>query len=484
MQMYTIECVTFAKGLHRGGKGETMALIASISGIRGTMGGRTTDGLNPLTITRFACAYAFWLRGRCGLSEVKVVVGRDARLSGDMVNRTLVGTLLGCGVDVLDIGYAATPTVEMAVQAQKAHGGIVITASHNPREWNALKLLNERGEFVSHADGEAILKTAEAADYLFPTVDELGKYTTISGSLEQHIAAILQLPYVDVDAIRAAQFTIAIDPVNSVGAIAVPALLEALGVAQVFGINMEPTGEFAHNPEPLPENLKQLCDTIRTEHAHVGFAVDPDVDRLAIVSEDGTLFGEEYTLVAVADYILSQKPGATVSNLSSTSALRDITILRGGSHYASAVGEVNVVAKMRDVQAVIGGEGNGGVILPDLHYGRDALVGIALFLSYLAKSGKTCSELKKLYPTYYMSKNKISLTTAVNPDTVLDKVRQLFANERINTEDGVRIDMRGGWIHLRKSNTEPIIRVYTEAASQEQADELAQSMVNKVNEIL
>ena len=461
-----------------------MALIASISGIRGTIGGRTTDGLNPLSITRFACAYAFWLRGRCGMSEVKVVIGRDARLSGDMVNRTVVGALLGCGIDVLDIGLATTPTVEMAVLKYKAHGGIVVTASHNPRDWNALKLLNERGEFVSHADGQSILKTAETADYLFPAVEELGQYTPQEGALDNHISALLSLPYVDVTAIRAAHFTVALDPVNSVGALAVPPLLRALGVEKIVGINMDCTGEFAHNPEPLPAHLTGLSELIVKEQATVGFAVDPDVDRLAIVNEDGSMFGEEYTLVSVADYILTQKPGATVSNLSSTSALRDITVLRGGSHYTSAVGEVNVVAKMRDVQAVIGGEGNGGVILPDLHYGRDALVGIALFLSYLAKSGKTCTELRKQYPSYYMSKNKITLSAAVNPDTVLEKVKQLFANERLNTEDGVRIDMRGGWIHLRRSNTEPIIRVYTEAETQEQADELALGMVNKVNEML
>ena len=461
-----------------------MALIASISGIRGTIGGRTSDGLNPLSIARFACAYAFWLRGRCGLSEVKVVIGRDARLSGDMVNRTVVGALLGCGIDVLDIGFATTPTVEMAVLEHKAHGGIVITASHNPRDWNALKLLNERGEFVSNADGQSILKTAEAADYLFPLVEELGQYKEVEGALEYHVESILALPYIDTEAIRAAHFKVALDPVNSVGAIAVPFLLRALGVEHIVGINMEPTGEFAHNPEPLPAHLEGLSELIVKEQASVGFAVDPDVDRLAIVCEDGTMFGEEYTLVSVSDYILTQKSGATVSNLSSTSALRDITVLRGGSHYTSAVGEVNVVAKMRDVQAVIGGEGNGGVILPDLHYGRDALVGIALFLTYLAKSGKMCTELKKQYPVYYMSKNKISLSAAVNPDTVLEKVKQLFANERLNTEDGVRIDMRGGWIHLRRSNTEPIIRVYAEAGTQEQADELAMGMVNKVNEIL
>lgn len=461
-----------------------MALIASISGIRGTIGGRTTEGLNPLSIARFTCAYAFWLRGRCGLSEVKVVIGRDARISGDMVNRTVVGTLLGCGIDVLDIGYATTPTVEMAVTAQKAHGGIVITASHNPKDWNALKLLNERGEFISNVDGQSILKTAEAADYLFPSVDELGHYRQVAGALEHHISEILKLPYVDELAIREAKFKVAVDAVNSVGGAAVPMLLRALGVEQVVGVNLEPTGDFAHNPEPLPAHLTELSELVRTEQAHVGFAVDPDVDRLAILCENGAMFGEEYTLVAVADYILSQKPGATVSNLSSTSALRDITVLRGGSHYSSAVGEVNVVAKMRDVQAVIGGEGNGGVILPELHYGRDALVGIALFLTYLAKSGKTCSELKNQYPHYYMSKHKIALSSALDPDTVLEKVKQLFANERLNTEDGVRIDMRGGWVHLRRSNTEPIIRVYAEAGSQEQADELALGMVSKVSEIL
>ena len=461
-----------------------MTLIASISGIRGTLGGRTSEGLNPLAIARFACAYAFWLRGRCGLSEVKVVIGRDARISGDMVNRTVVGVLLGCGIDVYDIGYATTPTVEMSVLHLKAHGGIVITASHNPSEWNALKLLNERGEFVSHADGQAILQTAETADYLFPAVEELGHYYEVTDALAHHIEEILKLPYVDRQAIREAHFKVAIDPINSVGALAVPSLLSALGVEQVVAVNMDMDGRFAHNPEPLPAHLAQLSDLVVKEQAVVGFAVDPDVDRLAIVCEDGSMFGEEYTLVAVADYILSLKPGATVSNLSSTSALRDITVLRGGSHYTSAVGEVNVVAKMRDVQAIIGGEGNGGIILPDLHYGRDALVGIALFLTSLARNGKSCTELKKQYPAYYMSKNKISLSLAVDPDLVLDKVKQLFATERLNTEDGVRIDLRGGWIHLRRSNTEPIIRVYAEAGSQEQADELALGMVNRVNEIL
>jgi phosphoglucosamine mutase len=461
-----------------------MTLIASISGVRGTLGGRTSEGLNPLSIARFACAYAFWLRGRCGLSEVKVVIGRDARISGDMVNRTVVGALLGSGIDVYDVGYATTPTVEMAILNLKAHGGIVVTASHNPTEWNALKFLNERGEFVSNADGQAILQTAEMADYLFPTVDELGLYHEVTDALSNHIDAILNLPYVDRQAIREAHLKVAIDPINSVGALAVPSLLSALGVEQVVAVNMEMTGRFAHNPEPLPANLQGLSELVVKEQAVLGFGVDPDVDRLAIVCEDGSMFGEEYTLVAVADYILTLKSGATVSNLSSTSALRDITVLRGGSHYTSAVGEVNVVAKMRDVQAVIGGEGNGGVILPDLHYGRDALVGIALFLTLLVKSGKSATELKKQYPAYYMSKNKITLSSAVDPEMVLDKVKQLFASERLNTEDGVRIDLRGGWIHLRRSNTEPIIRVYAEAGTQEQADELALGMVNKVNEIL
>jgi len=461
-----------------------MALIASISGIRGTIGGRPSEGLNPIAIVRFACAYAFWLRGRCGRSSAKVVVGRDARISGQMVSQAVSAALQGCGIEVLDIGLATTPTVEMAVTHLRAQGGIIVTASHNGREWNALKLLNERGEFISAADGQSVLHAVETADYLFPDVDGLGGYQQIGGMLEYHIQRILELPYVDVEAIRQADLCVAYDSVNSVGGIAVPALLGALGVTRVFGVNQDPTGEFAHNPEPLPAHLGSLSQLVVQEKADVGFAVDPDVDRLAVVCEDGSMFGEEYTLVSVADYILQQKRGNTVSNLSSTSALRDVTIVRGGAYYPSAVGEVNVVARMREVNAVIGGEGNGGGILPDPPHGGDALVGIALFLSQLAKEGRSVLALRQKYPSYYMSKNRIELTSGVSPDMVLENVKRIFAAERMNTEDGVRIDMRGGWVHLRKSNTEPIIRVYAEGASQEQADELAKGMVDRVYEIL
>lgn len=461
-----------------------MALIASISGIRGTIGGRTNDGLNPMSIVRFATSYAFWLRGRCGLTETKVVLGRDARISGQMVSQAVAATLQGCGISVLDIGLATTPTVEMAVTHLQAQGGIIITASHNPREWNALKLLNERGEFISAADGQAILNSLDSTEFLFPPIDEIGTYQTENGLLKHHIDEILKLPYVDVAAIKEAEFRVAIDPVNSVGALALPALLDALGVKKVFGINMQPNGEFAHNPEPLPEHLEELSKLVVEKQAHLGFAVDPDVDRLAIVCEDGSIFGEEYTLVSIADFVLSRKSGNTVSNLSSTSALRDITVVRGGAYHASAVGEVNVVTKIKEVNAIIGGEGNGGIILPELHYGRDALVGIAIFLTQLARHRKGCRALRSQYPSYYISKNRIELTAGVNPDAVLESVKKLFATERLNTEDGVRIDTRGGWIHLRKSNTEPIIRVYAESATQEQADELAKSVISKVYEII
>ena len=461
-----------------------MALVASISGIRGTIGGRTSEGLNPISVAKFTTAYAFWLRGRCGLTDVAVVIGRDARISGRMVSQAVAATLQGCGIDVIDIGLATTPTVELAVTHLGAQGGIIITASHNGREWNALKLLNERGEFISNADGQAVLATAESEEFIFPPVDELGSYREENGLLEHHIAGVVGLPYVDVEAIRKAKFCVAYDAINSVGGLAVPALLEALGVERIVGINSEPTGDFAHNPEPLPANLEQLSKAVVEHHADVGFAVDPDVDRLAIVCEDGSMFGEEYTLVSVADYVLSRKGGNTVSNLSSTSALRDVTVIRGGAYYTSAVGEVNVVVRMREVNAVIGGEGNGGVILPELHYGRDALVGIALFLSQLARHEKGCLSLRSQYPSYSISKNRIELTVGVNPDAILESVKRLFAKEQLNTEDGVRIDLRGGWVHLRKSNTEPIIRVYAESATQAEADELAKSVIDKVYDIM
>ena len=461
-----------------------MALIASISGIRGTVGGREDEGLNPIAVVRFVVAYAFWLRGRCGMSHVKVVLGRDARISGDMVSQAVSAALQGCGIEVLDIGLVTTPTVEMAVVTLEAQGGIIVTASHNGKEWNALKLLNERGEFISASDGQSILSMVDSADYIFPSVDGLGCYSHVRGMLESHVAKVIALPYVDVEAIRKANFRVAYDPINSVGSLAVPYLLRALGVEQFMGTNLGLTGDFAHNPEPLPENLTGLSQLVLDWKADVGIAVDPDVDRLALVCEDGSMFGEEYTLVSVADHVLSYRVGNTVSNLSRSSALRGVTVVRGGAYYPSAVGEVNVVARMREVNAVVGGEGNGGVILPELHYGRDALVGIALFLTQLAKSGKTCSELRSQYPTYFLSKNRVELPTGTNPDMVLERMKQIFAKERMNTEDGVRIDFRGGWVHLRKSNTEPIIRVYAEGASQEQADELAKGMVDKVYESL
>lgn len=461
-----------------------MALIASISGIRGTIGGGTGEGLNPISIVRFTIAYAFWLRGRCGLSDVSVVLGRDARLSGQMMSQAVAASLQGCGINVIDIGLATTPTVEMAVTHLAAQGGIIVTASHNGREWNALKLLNERGEFISATDGQSVLNMAENSNFIFPPIDEIGTFRAEEGLLQHHIDAILRLPYVDVELIKAAEFSVAIDAINSVGGIAVPALLESLGVQKVFGVNLEPTGDFSHNPEPLPAHLEDLSRLVVENRADVGFAVDPDVDRLAIVCEDGSMFGEEYTLVAVADFVLSRRVGNTVSNLSSISALRDVTVARGGGYHASAVGEVNVVAKMREVNAIIGGEGNGGVILPELHYGRDALVGIAIFLTQLARHRKGCLSLRSHYPSYYISKNKITLPVGVSPDVVLENVKRLFADEKLSLEDGVRIDTRGGWIHLRKSNTEPIVRVYAEAASQEQADELCKSIIDQVYEML
>lgn len=465
-------------------EGRDMTLIASISGIRGTIGGKPNEGLSPFSVVRFTAAYAFWLRGRCGRTDAKVVVGRDARISGTMVSQAVSATLQGCGISVLDIGYATTPTVEMAVTHLQAQGGIIITASHNGREWNALKLLNEQGEFLSAADGESILKAGIDDSYIFPPIDEIGSYSQVEGALDHHIDSILKLPLVDTEAIRNAKFKVGYDAINSVGALALPRLLERLGVENYVGINTELTGDFAHTPEPLPENLTSLSELVPEQGLDVGFAVDPDVDRLAIICEDGAMFGEEYTLVSVADYVLSRQPGNTVSNLSSTSALRDVTAVRGAAYYAAPVGEVNVVARMKEVKAVIGGEGNGGVIYPALHYGRDALVGIALFLSQMARTRKTPSALRSQYPSYFIAKKKISLPAGVNADAVLDKVKRLFASERLNTEDGVRIDMKGGWVHLRRSNTEPIVRVYAESASQEQAEELAQSVIDQVMEMI
>ena len=452
-----------------------MTLIKSISGIRGTIGGHVSDGLNPVSTAQFTAAYAAFIRKHSGKSRPLIVVGRDARISGIMVNRIVTGTLLGMGCDVIDIGLATTPTTEMAVTGKEADGGIILTASHNPKQWNALKLLNGRGEFLSDADGKEILRLAEHEDFDFAEVDEMGTLLSEESYLDDHIQAVLALPAVDVEAIRRANFRVAFDSVNSVGGIALPALFKALGVDRVTALNAEPTGHFAHNPEPLPEHLVDICSAIGTSQVDVGFVVDPDVDRLAIIDERGTFFGEEYTLVAVADYLLSLHGGGnTVSNLSSTRALRDVTERHGGTYTAAAVGEVNVVTKMKETGALIGGEGNGGVIYPELHYGRDALVGIALFLSLLAKSGKKVSELRATYPDYYMSKQRVDLPQGVDTEALLSRLAREYQDKgTINLIDGVKIDLPTQWVHVRRSNTEPIIRIYTEASSSEEAQALA-----------
>lgn len=456
-----------------------MTLIKSISGIRGTIGGGIGENLTPIDIVRFTSAYAEWLKQRNNAKRCRVAVGRDARISGEMVNNLVIGTLMGCGVDVLNLGLATTPTVEMAVIHEKTDGGIILTASHNPRQWNALKLLNEKGEFLSDTDGRKVLEIADSESFSFADIDNLGITDEEYSFIDEHIKHIINLKHVDTDAIGKANFRVAIDCVNSVGGIALPRLLKALGVKDIIELYTDPTGDFPHNPEPLPEHLTDISKVIKERRADVGFVVDPDVDRLAIINEDGTMFGEEYTLVACADYVLSQNPGNTVSNLSSTAALRDITLKYGKEYFASAVGEVNVVTKMKEVNAVIGGEGNGGVILPELHYGRDALVGIALFLTLLAKSGKKCSEIRQQYPNYFISKNKLELKQGLNPDAVLERLMSKFSNEQINTIDGLRIDFAEGWVHMRKSNTEPIIRIYAEAKSPSKANELAQLIINE-----
>lgn len=460
-----------------------MPLIKSISGIRGTIGGGPNDGLNPINLTLFTSAYAQWVKNGHPEQKCKVVVGRDARISGEMVSSLVVGALMGYGIDVINLGLATTPTVEMAVVEEQAQGGIIITASHNPRQWNALKLLNSKGEFLSDADGKHVLQIAENNQFLFPEVDDLGVLLDEYDFTDKHIEKILQLKLVDRKAIQQAGFRVAIDCVNSVGGIAIPRLLKALGVDDVIELYCDPTGEFPHNPEPLPEHLTVISSTVADKKAHLGFVVDPDVDRLAIVCEDGSMFGEEYTLVAVADYVLSQTPGNTVSNLSSTAALRDITIKHGGQYFASAVGEVNVVAMMKECNAVIGGEGNGGIIYPPLHYGRDALVGIALFLSHLAKSKLTCSEMKAQYPQYFISKNKIEIQHGENPDSVLEKLKAHFVNHKINTIDGLKVTFDEGWIHLRKSNTEPIIRIYAEAKTISKANEFAKLAMDLIENL-
>ena len=455
-----------------------MALVKSISGIRGTIGGRVAEGLSPVDVVRFVAAYA--TQRKAMLPDNKtIVVGRDARLSGEMVDQLVCGTLVGMGYDVINIGLATTPTTELAVTGLNAAGGIILTASHNPKQWNALKLLNEKGEFLNDVEGKEVLAIAEAEDFNFAEVDDLGKITR-RDYLEDHVRDVMALELVDKAAIEAKNYTVAIDCVNSVGGLAIPAILKALGVKNIIELTCEPTGHFAHNPEPLPQNLTEISDLMREGKADVGFVVDPDVDRLAIICENGDMFGEEYTLVSVADYVLSKTPGNTVSNMSSTRALSDVTVKHGGSYSASAVGEVNVTTEMKRTNAVIGGEGNGGVIYPASHYGRDALVGIALFLSSLAQKGCKVSELRATFPEYCISKNRIDLTPEIDVDKVLEAVKEKYAGERINDKDGVKIDFADGWVHLRKSNTEPIIRVYSEAATMEEADALAKKVIDVV----
>lgn len=459
-----------------------MTLIKSISGIRGTIGGKPGDNLTPADIVRFTAAYATFIKSKSTEGKTLIVVGRDARISGEMVHRIITGTLIAMGCDVTDIGLATTPTTEIAVIRESAQGGIIITASHNPRQWNALKLLNHKGEFLNAAEGAEILALAESGSLAFMPVDELGKITQ-KQFLHEHIQSVLALELVDAEAIRAANFRVAVDCVNSVGGIAIPELLYALGVKEIFKLHCAPHGNFSHNPEPLPQHLTELSSLTRSSKATVGFAVDPDVDRLAIYCEDGEPFGEEYTLVAMADYILQHTPGNTVSNLSSSPALRDITLTRGGQYHAAAVGEVNVVEKMKEVGAVIGGEGNGGVIYPASHYGRDALVGIALFLTYLARTGKTPSQLRKEYPSYYMAKQKVELTPDIDTDAILQQMKERFSDNQVTDIDGVKIDFPDKWVHLRKSNTEPIIRIYSEATSVDAAEKIGKEIIDLIREL-
>ncbi|MFD2323846.1 phosphoglucosamine mutase [Mucilaginibacter galii] len=459
-----------------------MTLIKSISGIRGTIGGAAGNGLTPLDIVKFTAAFGAWAVKKTGIR--KIIIGRDARLSGAMVNNLVIGTLQGLGIDVIDLGLSTTPTVEIAVPAEQAAGGIILTASHNPKQWNALKLLNATGEFITDVDGKEVLDIAESSDFDFAEVDDLGMVTVNDTYLQKHIDEILALPLVDAEAIAKADFKVVVDAVNSTGGIFVPALLEALGVKTVHKLFCDPTGHFPHNPEPLPENLTELSKQVLANQADLGIAVDPDVDRLCFVCEDGKMFGEEYTLVAVADYVLQHTKGNTVSNLSSTRALRDVTERAGGEYHAAAVGEVNVVTKMKEVNAVIGGEGNGGVIYPDTHYGRDALAGIALFLTHLAKYGKPVSALRASYPSYFISKNKIELTAGMDIDALLIKVEEKYMAQPHSTIDGLKIEFDKQWVHLRKSNTEPIIRIYSEAETEDAANALAHQIIADIKGIL
>lgn len=460
-----------------------MALIKSISGIRGTIGGKPGDTLSPLDIVRFTAAYGTWLLQQEHENK-KVIIGRDGRISGPMVQALVMNTLTALGIDVIDIGLTTTPTAEMAVVFEKAAGGIILTASHNPKEWNALKLLNNKGEFISGEDGKLILDIAAADNYDFAPVDKLGTYTSLTDSLDKHIEAVLKYPLVDAAIIKKAKLNVVVDAINSSGAIAVPALLRALGVKDITVLNAEVTGKFAHNPEPLPQHLTELCNEVVKQKASIGIAVDPDVDRLCFVCEDGTLFGEEYTLVAVADYVLQHKKGNTVSNMSSTRALKDITVKHGGEYFPSAVGEVNVVTKMKAVNAVIGGEGNGGIIVPDLHYGRDALIGIALFLTYMAAGKKSARQIRNSYTDYFMSKNKIELNKNINIEKIFDGIKSKYKKQPLNTEDGLKIEFDNDWVHLRTSNTEPIIRIYAESQFETTADNIAHRLMQDIKELM
>lgn len=460
-----------------------MTLIKSISGIRGTIGGKTGDNLTPVDAVKFASAYGTWLKNHHNKENLTVVIGRDARISGPMIHNLVVNTLVGLGINVIDLGLSTTPTVEVAVPLEKADGGIILTASHNPKQWNALKLLNEKGEFLSGADGAKILEIAEKEAFDFADVDHLGEVIENTSYMDIHVDEVLNLPLVDVDTVKTRKFKVVVDGVNSSGGIIIPKLLQEMGV-EVVKLYCTPDGHFPHNPEPLKEHLGDICKLVVEEKADFGIVVDPDVDRLAFISNDGEMFGEEYTLVAVADYVLSKTPGNTVSNMSSSRALRDITEKHGGSYQASAVGEVNVVELMKASNAIIGGEGNGGIIYPELHYGRDALVGVALFLTHLANLDMTVSELRASYPQYYMSKNKIELTPQIDVDAILVAMTEKYKNEQISTIDGVKIDFPENWVHLRKSNTEPIIRIYTEAKSQKEADELAQRIIEEIKSLI
>ncbi len=458
-----------------------MALIKSISGIRGTIGGKTNENLTPLDVVKFTAAYGSWLASQS--KNNKIVLGRDGRISGEMVSNLVTSTLISLGFNVIDLGLSTTPTVEMAVKFEDAAGGIILTASHNPKEWNALKLLNSKGEFISGDEGKLILALAEKEEFNFVQIDELGTIIKNDELLKKHINSCVNYKFVDIVAIKKAKFKIVVDAINSTGAIAVPALLKALGVQDIMVINEEVNGKFAHNPEPLPEHLTQLSNEVVKQKASLGIAVDPDVDRLCFVCEDGSMFGEEYTLVAVADYMLSKQKGNTVSNMSSTRALRDVTLKYGGEYFPSAVGEVNVVNRMKEKNAVIGGEGNGGIIVPDLHYGRDALIGIALFLTHLATSKKTIKQLRNTFPNYFISKNKITLTEGINVGDIFEKIKDKYKNQPINTEDGLKIEFDKDWVHLRTSNTEPIIRIYAESNFETTADNIAKRIMQDIQEL-